>query len=145
MKKLTRNVLVVALCLVMSVIAVGSYTLPVSADAGKTAVKFLKGRWYSTTIGENGKPIQYAKFTKKYAKYYEYDANKKKYVYSYKNRIKSAKKSGDGYIIKLKTTKGKKYCYKTAKGDENILEYYGTWKSSKFSSTYHASSSLSRY
>ena len=142
MKKSVKSVLVIALCLVMSLATVAAYSAPAHADAGKGAVKFLKGKWYSNTMNED-KASFYVKFTKKYAKYYIYDRNEKKYVYSSKCRIKSAKKSGDGYLIKLKNKKGK-FCYKTAKGDKNTLEYYGTWKSSEFESTYSASSSLSK-
>ena len=143
MKKSVKSILVVALCLMMSLVAVAAYSEPVYADAGKGAVKFLKGKWYSNSMSENG-PSFYVKFTKKYAKYYTYDSKKGKYVYSSKSKIKSAKKSGKGYLIKLKNKNGK-FCYKTVKGDKNALEYYGTWKSSEYGSTYSGSSSLSRW
>ncbi len=142
MKKLLKSFWAAMLCLVISVAAVSAYSQPVYADAGKGAVQFLKGKWYSNSMME--RPVFYVKFTKKYAKYYTYDSDKRKYVYSSKSTIKSAKKSGDGYLIKLKNKKGK-FCYKTAKGDKNALEFYGSWKSSEFGSTYSGSSSLSRW
>ena len=143
MKKLSKVFMALALCLVMSLVAVGAYSQPVYADAGSSAVKFLKGKWYSNSMSENG-PTFYVKFTKKYAKYYYYNSDTGKYEYESKSKIKSAKKSGSGYLIKLKNKNGK-YCYKTAEGDKNALECYGTWKSSEFGDTYSGSSSLSRW
>ena len=143
MKRKTKSFMTLVLCLVMAFAAVGAYSQPVQAKAGSAAVKFLKGKWYSNSMGENG-PTFYVKFTKKYAKYYTYSSDKGKYEYTGKSTIKSAKKSGDGYLIKLKNKNGK-FCYKTVKGDKNALEYYGTWKKSEFGDTYSGSSSLSRW
>ena len=141
MKKSMRTFLASVCCLMLSVAAVGATSRLVHADTGKAAVKFLKGKWYCASIhGELGKSNYYVKFTKKYAKYYDLNPNGK-YKYSHKSKIISAKKSGNGYLIKL----AGKICYKTAKDDKNILEYYETWKPSEFATHYSGSSSLSRW
>ena len=141
MKKSMRTFLAIIFCLMVSVAAVGATSQSVHADAGKAAVKFLKGKWYCASIhGELGKSNYYVKFTKKYAKYYDLNLNTGKYKYSVKSRIIAAKKTGNGYMIKLKG----KICYKTAEDDKNILEYYDTWKPSEFATHYYGSSSLFR-
>ncbi len=113
-----------------------------NGKASNAAVKFLKGKWYSASCGEGG-PNWYVVFTKKYAKRYMYDTKKKKYVYERKGIIKSTKKVASGYRIKIKDGKNK-YTYQSAKDDKNVLDFYGTWKTSEFSSTYSGSSSLAR-
>ena len=138
-----RTVVTIMVCLMLSLTVASVYAKLVCADAGKTAVADLKGRWYSNSMDENG-PVFYAKFTKKYAKYYYYDPSSGKYELKEKARIKSAKKYGSGYWIKVKSGKNK-YSYRTADGDVNILEYYGTWNRDNMSDTYSGSSSLSRY
>lgn len=144
-KKSTRTFLVIAFCLMMSVAAVGATSRTVHANAGKAAAKFLKGKWYCNSIhGDFGKPNYYVKFTKKYEKSYFLNPNTGKYEYTGKSRIVSAKKSGTGYLIKLRDNGGYKFCYKTSDDDKNLLEYYGTWKFSEFGSTYSGSSSLFR-
>lgn len=138
-----RTLVTILICFIMSLVAVTSSVQTTYADAGKTAVANLKGKWYSNSMGENG-PMFYAKFTKKYVKYYYYHTDLGKYKYESKSRIKSAKKYGSGYWIKV--TSGKhKYSYRTSKEDANSLEYYGTWNKKKMSDTYSGSSSLSRY
>ena len=72
-----------------------------------------------------------------------YDTKKKKYVYERKGIIKSTKKVASGYRIKIEDGKNK-YTYQSAKDDKNVFNFYGTWKTSEFSSTYSGSSSLAR-
>lgn len=143
MMKRIRIFIAVMLCMVMITGLTEMFSQPVQAAAGKKAVKFLKGRWYSNSMMEEGKPTFYVKFTRKYAKYYYYQTKTNKYKYQGKCRIVSAKKSGKGYLIKLKNKSGK-FCYQTDEKDKKILNCFQTWESDKFWDYYSASSSLGR-
>ena len=133
---------ILSICVCLALLFSVSVTYRMDAKMTNSAVKFLKGKWYSASCGEGGSNW-YVKFTKKYAKKYTYNSEKKKYVYSGKGVIKSVKKISSGYRIKIKDGKTK-YTYQSAKKDKNKLEYYGTWNVSEFSNTYSGSYSLSR-
>lgn len=110
------------------------------ADAGKKALKYLKGKWYTASIDLTGHPQYMVKFTKKYVKYYSFDEGKDKYVFNWKAKLVSAKKTKNGYLIKVKNG-NHKYCYE---GDKKILCYYMTWNRKKFGDNYSGSSSLGK-
>lgn len=80
------------------------------------------------------------KFTKKYVKYYSYSESEGKYIFNWKAKLVSAKKTKNGYLIKVKDGKYK-YCYE---GNKEQMCYYMTWNRKKFGENLSGSSSLGK-
>ncbi len=51
---------------------------------------------------------------------------------------------GGGYMVKAKSENGGEYTYRSADGNQDVLEYYGTWDEDDFSDQYSGGASLSR-
>ena len=49
-----------------------------------------------------------------------------------------------GYRIQVESSEGGHYTYQTSKDDDNVLEYYETWREEDFPEMYRGGASLSR-
>lgn len=108
--------------------------------AKKGLMDYLKGTWGTAhrTTDKSGKNVHwsYVKFTKKYAKYYRKENGKLIYVEKYKivstKKLKNKKGKLSGYLIKMKKGKSKK-SYRLYLKEPNILHYFGSWSTKKYS------------
>ena len=107
----------------------------------------ISGTWQTASIGYEAdgemQPEYYVQFSDSEIIYGHMEKNN--FVPDYFDSISHFDEMAEGgYIIQAESENGVQYTYKSAEGDENILEYYATWNDEEFSEKYSGSSSLSR-
>ncbi len=107
----------------------------------------IQGTWQTASIGYEAdgemQPEYYVQFSDSEIIYGHMEKNN--FVPDHVDGISLFKELPDGgYIIQAESENGLQYTYKSAEGDENVLEYYETWDEKEFSEKYSGSSSLSR-
>ncbi len=107
----------------------------------------ISGTWQTASIGYEAdgemQPEYYVRFTDKDIIYGHMDKND--FVPDHFDSISLFEELQEGgYKIQAESDNGVKYTYKSAEGDIDALEYYGTWNEDEFSDKYSGSASLSR-
>ncbi len=95
----------------------------------------ISGTWQTASIGyeADGKmqPEYYVQFSDSEIIYGHMEKNY--FIPEYFDSISQFEEMAEGgYIIQAESENGVQYTYKSAEGDENILEYYATWTTKNF-------------
>ena len=127
-----------------------SIYLAPSADKEESrdgADEFLAGTWTTASQG-------YEYYGKAQAEYYvRFDGKDiiyghmkdEDFVPDHTDKASLIEPTGDGgYMIKARSENGAEYTYRSAEGNGDVLEYYGTWDEDDFSDQYSGGASLSR-
>jgi hypothetical protein len=106
----------------------------------------LTGTWQTASIGyeadDTMQPEYYVQF---YGMSINYGHMKDgDFVLDHTDAIDTIESVGSGCKIQAVSESGVKYTYQTSEGDENVLDYYGTWEENEFADNYSAGASLSR-
>ncbi|MCR4691989.1 MAG: hypothetical protein K5739_11650 [Lachnospiraceae bacterium] len=120
-----------------------------SSGAGEEnkAPDALDGTWKSASIVENEEGMAdalfYVQFTEKEISY----GHMKDGVFTLDHAdpitLITATPDG-GSCVQARSQSGTEYTYRTAEGDNNVMEYYETWKEEEFPDKYSAGASISR-
>ena len=116
-----------------------------SADSAAVSVS-IDGTWQTASIGymdgDDMQPDFYVEFKDSSIDYGHMKDGQ--FTIDHSDKISSAEKTSNGYVIKAVSSNGSEYTLKTADGDDTVMEYYSTWDESKFADSYSGSSSLSK-
>ncbi len=120
-----------------------------SEEDGEVAEESLAipGTWQTASIGyvdgDDMQPEYYVQFTDTEINYGHMKDGE--FALDHSDTISSIEKDNSGaYKVQAETDGGVQYTYKTAEGDVNLLEYYGTWNEDEFPETYSGGASLSK-
>lgn len=107
----------------------------------------IPGTWQTASIGyvdgDDMQPEYYVQFTDIEINYGHMKDGE--FALDHSDTISSIEKDDSGaYKVQAETDGGVQYTYKTAEGDVNVLEYYGTWNEDEFPETYSGGASLSK-
>ncbi len=106
----------------------------------------LTGTWQTASIGyevdDTMQPEYYVQFSGMNINYgHMKDGD---FVLDHTDAIDTIESLSTGCKIMAVSENGVKYTYQTSEGDENVLEYYGTWEENEFPDKYSGGASLSR-
>ena len=67
------------------------------------------------------------------------------FVFDHSDKISLLQETAAGrYLVQATGSNGVQYTYRTAEGDDSVLEYYETWREEDFPGMYRGGASLSR-
>ena len=107
----------------------------------------VPGTWQTASIGfsDDGtmQPEYYVRFADSDILYGH--LNDGQFVLDHSDKIVSLEASATGGIrVQAEASNGVQYTYQTSESDDNVLEYYETWREGDFPETYRGGASLSR-
>jgi len=107
----------------------------------------ISGTWQTASMGyaDDGSmsPEYYVRFTESGILYGHLKDGQ--FVLDHSDQIVSIENITAGrYKVQAEASNGVQYTYRTSESDENILEYYETWREEEFAETYRGGASLNR-
>ena len=112
-----------------------------------SAVPVIKGTWQTASMGfdADGRmfPEYYVRFTDAEIIYGHMQDGE--FVFDHSDKVAHFEKTDTGGVkVQAEAANGVQYTYQTCESDENILEYYETWKEEEFPDMYRGGASLNR-
>lgn len=119
----------------------------IEEESADEAEKFLAGTWVTASQGYEYYGTPQAEY---YVRFEDTDIvyghmKDDEFVADHTDTVSLIDQTDEGgYMVKATTPDGRKYTYRSAESDMDVLSYYSTWDEAEFPEKYHAGASLTR-